>query len=476
MDTVGINKRVRNYLIKYPTFFRLAKESMIAINLARTYTRYFIRKILYSAESLTPFQSPQTFSNRGFPPFSSSDELAVIFKKRSLHVDQGLHTLYLPPQLGLKDALGEIVEWYPENSGFKVLKHFAKLENARYINIGTTSLISVLMGGIENQAFAASCLYALGLAPKLYDVAQLTLGKVDLTIMIVEHCQGHSPSLNDGDKFIKLLKELKSQGFFQLANPSGLDCQDFTPPECNGNLLMTPDNRFCYIDPQQFLFDKYKVLNAVLEQAESHLHFGNTSRLIQGGGKFLYQAIPGLNRASKRETEYRWSIIFGLIEKHAINLSGKVIFDVCCNAGMITSLCLANGGMWGMGWDLPEVAAAAEKILAVQGLTRFQAVGCELSESYDLTADIPGWLRKHTAGAVLFFLAAWRHVGFPRSIAEIEWEWLFYEGHGNDDKACTQENIERIKRDWKCIDLETVLYRDGIGTSRPLVVFKRTST
>lgn len=472
MDVIKIRHSVREYLRKWPLIFNFVKETMTAINLVRSKTRRCVDKLTGSTYTRL-VQSTAVYVNTGLSNLYSPVDLVAVFKQRSLRYMEGLHTFYLPPQQGLRDTLGEIVDCYPESSGFKILKNFAKPANVHYMHEMETKSIYYLMGNIENQALAAACLYALGLGPKLYDVAQLNVGEVNLTVLVSEYCAGRIPNMEEGLEFQSILKELNKRKLFHLVNPSGFDCPDLTPPDCGGNLFLAEGSRFCYVDSQLFLFDKAAVLNEILESAEADLHFGDSSWLINKDKKFLYQEIPGIDRFAKRETDYRWSIIKSLFDQNSIDIAGKVVFDICCNSGMFTAKCLANGAKWGIGWDLPEVAAVAEKILAVLGCGRFSAIGCHLSESVDLTTDIPSWLRKHTPGSILFFLAAWRHIGFPKSIEALDWDWLIFEGHELDDMAQTRENVKRIESEWQCREAGRVSYRDGMGWPRPLILFKR---
>jgi hypothetical protein len=53
---------------------------------------------------------------------------------------------------------------------------------------------------------------------------------------------------------------------------------------------------------------------------------------------------------------------------------------------------LKMGARLAHGWDRPHVAPHTEKLLLALGCTRFSTRGADITESYDLTQDIPSFL------------------------------------------------------------------------------------
>ena len=74
------------------------------------------------------------------------------------------------------------------------------------------------------------------------------------------------------------LAELENQGLLKINLPDGFADEDFEPPTCNGNALMTPNEQFRYIDFQNFLLVNYeKYLEKIaIKATEQHMPFLTT--------------------------------------------------------------------------------------------------------------------------------------------------------------------------------------------------------
>src|SRR5439155_26996900 len=126
--------------------------------------------------------------------------------RREIHYVQGRHTIYIPPQERLSSMFGELVSYYPHNSGFKILKRLGPPETTHYLHDKHARWITArLMGGIRRQVDAANLLYALGLGPRLHDFVELNSPSTEMTCFVVEHVSGDSPTIDEHGAFISKL-------------------------------------------------------------------------------------------------------------------------------------------------------------------------------------------------------------------------------------------------------------------------------
>lgn len=414
------------------------------------------------------FQSTLRFDT----PLRARDDAALLRRLLTdgVRVHEGRHTLYLPPQPGLDQALGPVVEAFPPECGFKLLRRFAPPERARYLNGATALGEAALLGGIHEQALGAAALASVGLGPRLLDVVHLRAGATDLSAMVVEHVHGRPPTLAEHALLLEALDDLQARGWLTLANSSGYACGDFMAPDCNGNLMVS-DQGLRYVDPQLFLFDRGALIDDAVERHREVLHFGDRLRVVRGGDGFLYQGLPGRADPGRRDPDARWRHLDALLDAHDVSPRGRVVFDICCNAGLMMAGALHRGARWAQGWDLPAVADAARELLPLLGAGRSTVVGRPLDASTQLVGDLPGWLR--AGDALCLFLAAWHHVGFPPGVGALPWRWLVYEGREHEDTAITERNVATMQERWRCRAVASQVITDGLCGPRPIVLLTR---
>lgn len=407
----------------------------------------------------------------------SAEDLKEFLTGKGVFFSEGRHALYLPPQPGLEKVLGETS--YPSNAGYKILKSFQPVAEAHYlVTRRGRRLASWLMQGVEKQVEAANVLYLFGLGPRLYDLCELTMGETRSTCFVVEHVHGCTPSVEEHEQFMAKLHRYVSEDLehkvLGLVNPLGFQSVDFRSPDCCGNLVKRQeDNRLFYVDFQGFIvLDLPTLIKQHMEDATEIVHFGST-RENQGARPYWYQTVPGLTVPGKRDTQTRWDLFARMLGEAGIDFDNRVVLDICCNAGMMLAQALSKGALWGLGWDLPEVIERAETIQTLLGNTRMSLIGTELEESYPLGNDIPGWLAKRLDAAVVFYLAAWRHVGFMKALTDIPWKALVFEGHQNDSEREVQRIIKLAEKDWSCKASVTTYVVDGDSRPRPVVLFLR---
>jgi hypothetical protein len=153
--------------------------------------------------------------------------------------------------------------------------------------------------------------------------------------------------------------------------------------------------------------------------------------------------------------------------------AGRVVLDVGCNAGMMLAGTLSEGAAWGLGWDMPHVAARARQLLLTLGYTRFDVTGGELSRETRLVDAIPDHLTGRLDGSVVLYLAIRHHVGFVRGLAEVPWSTLIYEGGEEESVATLPEHLAELDELCDYSVAAAIDFRDSETGSRPLAVLVR---
>jgi hypothetical protein len=463
---------LRREIRRRPVIHRVAKEALVGIKLVR-------HRMSRDEQEQPHGWGEQVRSYR--IPFAGVDASALraALREHSLQVAEGRHTIYVPPQPGREAVFGaELLAAYPSDVGIKLLKNFAPPSRARYHYESGSLAEAALIGPIANQVFATAALYAYGLGPRPYDLVHLAGASagVDMTAVMCEHVVGQMPSTAEYEQFIREVQALEQRGLFRFANPSRFDCYDFFAPDCNSNLFASAAG-LRYVDPQPLLFEPTKVIQDVLANHEDVLHFGDVLTVVNAGQRFLYQEVPGASSNARRGTAERWRAIEGLLARHRVRLDRRIVFDVCCNSGMMMHGSLNRGAHWAFGWDLPAVAQAADRLLPLLGSGRSTVFGRQIGLDSDFRADLPEWAARwcEAHGGIGLFLAAWHHVDFPPGVGDLPWTSLIYEGQENEDTETTDKNVATMAERWRARELERLIIRDGICGPRPLVLLHRGS-
>lgn len=467
--------RTLSKLKRFPWAFRLYAESRMAIHAVAAFGPKLLRPHWLFSSGTPPRQQPLRWQ---LPMEGLGSEAGIrsVLAGRGLHFQEGFHTFYVPPQDGLAEKLGELVEWYPPGSGFKILKVVAPPDRAVYrVDIRNNWVAGKWMGGVLNQMDSANALFLLGLGPRLYDLVELRAGESSLTCFVVEHVKGTPPSREEHSRFIVRLGEIldrDGRDLLAIVTAEEFDDGDFAPPDCNGNLIRRDDDGvLLYVDFQQFrLVHREKLAARILGDARTDFHFGHARE--SRGGRYLYQSVPGC-QIGKRDTRYRQERLSNLLRRGGVDPSGRVVLDLCCNSAMMISACLAQGAYWGIGWDLPTVAPVASRLQYALGNTRMTLIPAHLNEKYPLAGDFPTWLQGRMKEGIVLFLAAWRHIGFPDALASIPWHGLVFEGHETDTPAETESTLRRMEEKWNCRVAIREEIVDGDCGSRSLALLVR---
>ena len=390
---------------------------------------------------------------------------------------EGGWTFYLPPSQARAQAFPELAEAFHGAVGLKVLKDLRGPMHAVYTpHEANPSPGAALLRKMTPSPIAlvrvANALTEAGLGVAVRDIVQLdSAGSVDTavaTAYVVDHLDGGPPTAQHYADFLDRLQRVLDHGDLVTAIPSIKNALDFSGPDCNGNLILDGNGVPRYVDFQAFAFANERSAIAGVADLESQVtHFG-ASRLHRPG-KYLYQGIPGLS-PGKRDVPVRWITYKDLLDQAGVDLGGHVAVDVGCNAGLMLYEALGAGARWGVGWDMPEVAAAARRLLALFGVTRATVIGGEISDTTDFVGGIPPHLGD--TPCILFHLAVSDHVGFPPTLADVPWTYMVYEGHADQDIQHAKDELSDV--DW--LDAQIIQSRmvgDGDSPARPVLLLKR---
>jgi hypothetical protein len=291
------------------------------------------------------------------------------------------------------------------------------------------------------------------------------------TAYVIEHIGDGVPSMDQCREGISKLQQLEAEGLLRVSAPEGFEDDEFRCPGCEGNGLIK-DGQFKYIDFQNFLLDDYaSYLKTTALEATEASHFGDRS--VVRGGTYLYQNVPGVNLPAKRNIEDRERVLKRLLATANISLKDRMVFDVGCNIGMMMALYLKMGARWAHGWDRTHVAPHTEKLLLALGCTRFSTTGTDITESYDLTKDLPSFLSSGLEGCIVSYLAVRFHLGWLKSLQQIPWSFMIYEGHEGESREDFETYIEEFN---KMIAVEVAAvedYFDGDSDKRTLAILRR---
>lgn len=459
---------IRRIYYEAKMLFHVLQNSLI--------TKFYKRLKGNSCKTVTQF--PLSW-NMKIGRIKTVEDLKSLLKNSNILFNEGGNTIYIPPQQRLEKLFGNMVMFYPPDAGFKILKHFQPPDKAKYvgggpyIGQGDSYIRRVLTGSINDQIDAANVLHRFQVGPALYDVAEIITDEVSMTCFVVQHVHGVSPNEKEHEEFLNKLSILINGDTFALVPPEGLKFIDFKSPDCNRNLIKSNETaKLMYVDFQQFIVrDKKKMIDQILLESKNELHFGDT-RLFRGG-KYLYQSIPGTLNIGKRDIEKRWSFIKKLLQDSGVEVSKRIVLDIGCNAGMMLSCALAEGALWGLGWDSSSVVIQAKRLNSVLGNTRVNFFGANLSESYCISRDIPERFNLLLNNSIIFYLAVWKHFGFMSDLAKIPWKAIVFEGHDGDTFEKLSDKLLKIQSEWNCKITVKSEIRDGDCGTRPIAVFVR---
>jgi hypothetical protein len=396
----------------------------------------------------------------------------------SLGVDirPGHHTVYVPPGAAGVGALStELEADYPPTAGLKFLRDPGTVDTAHYLTQGSNSAVrNALTGTPRDQALAANLLHVLELGPRVWDVVNVQFETdertLDATAFVIDHIEGEPPTQEACEDFLTSVEKALAESPLDLTMPGWRRKPDFTCPGCNGNLLTTADGALRYVDFQNFVADRAQWLEELATRG-STTHFGRD--VPQRGGRYLYQAIPGVDAPAKRNPEQRWDTIAAALTSAGVSLDGRLVIDVGCNAGVMSHYALTGGAHWVVALDKPDIADYAGELLLALGSSRHTIVPGMLGNDTDLPAMVPEFLRPRLAGSVVLYLAVRDTMGIMGSLETFDWRAIVYEGHQGETLGESQQYLAGLLEATGAEIVLSTKYTDGDSTARSLLLLVR---
>jgi hypothetical protein len=375
------------------------------------------------------------------------DKLLDELKNNGLAYGTGGHAIYLPPETIANTAFRELSNYYPENSGLKIVRHPGGISEAVYVynGEGESRLHLKLIHNLRHLTLVANLLHVNGVGPRLHDLVELQCNDNLWTGFVVEHVAKPVTSNAVCEEGIRTIRDLEQRNLLKVILPTGFDDPEFQCPDCTGNAFMTVDGQFRYIDFQNFALTSYGMfLKSVALEAAEATHFGDTS--IFRGGRYLYQSVPGVDLHGKRNPEKRFKTLLDMMKTAGVSVENRLVLDVGCNVGMMMAQYLKSGALWCHGWDQETVVPHTEKLLYALGCTRFSTTGGTITQSIDLANNLGCFLKPHLNGCVISYLAIRGHINWLDALKEIPWAFMIYEGHEGETTAQTLGYLEEFKK------------------------------
>jgi hypothetical protein len=406
---------------------------------------------------------------------NTMDELLDYLASAGVKYMTGGHTAYLPPESWARTKFNVAQSRYPANAGLKIIKNPGGIGDTNYVHT-SHPLLSKLHKKITHShkhlSLVANLLYSHDLGPRFYDLVELQCGQQTWTAYVIEHVDGRKPTRAECEAGLDRIKELEARQILRVTIPDGYNDEDFLPPDCNGNAMITPDGEFRYIDFQNFLLVNYEVhLKERALQATSNSHFGDRSLLR--GGNYLYQTVPGVALPAKRDAEKRMGAIRKLLDDAGLTIQNHLVLDVGCNIGMMMAQYLKAGAAWCHGWDLEYITKHAESLLLSIGAARFSTTGGNIMETERPEKDLPEFLRSQLDDCVISYLSVQNWIGWVPMLGRIPWSFLIYEGHEDETQADFERNLAELGQLVKFTLAGVGQYQDGDSEPRTVAVLIR---
>jgi hypothetical protein len=391
---------------------------------------------------------------------------------------EGGHTIYLPPETARRSVFRALMHNYPGDAGIKLIKNPGGVDEGHYLRegYGVATGESVLHRNMVHDhahlSLVANLLYNEGIGPRLYDLVEIQGTDSVSTAYIVAHSGAQVPSVPECEAGLRRIAQLEKQKILKINLPDGLADEDFEPPACNGNALMSPDGKFHYIDFQNFTLANYQVyLEKIAIEATQKSHFGDQTLLR--GGRYLYQSVPGVPLPSRRKIEDRIVTIRELMETADLSVEQRLVLDFGCNIGMMMGQYLKLGAAWCHGWDRALVVPHTERLLLALGCSRFSTTGCDIEASRPVEVDLPEFLQPLLKGSVISYLAVRGHLGWLDALSRIPWAFLIYEGHEEETPEQFESFVAELGQQARFKVGDVRHYRDGDSDPRTLAVLVR---
>jgi hypothetical protein len=310
-----------------------------------------------------------------FPATSRADVLIAWLRSRGVEIREGGHTFYIPPQAALRSLLPSVVDFYPDGCGFKVLKDLRPPTQARYLyrHRRWLRILVLLIGSPADQLIPANYMYSLGIGPRVWDLADWQFGGQHCTVFVVEHVTGVKPTSGECVSFLERLKRLNTDSRLRILVPHWKRIADFTPPDCNGNLLHSETHgRALYVDFQNFIV-----------------------------GDAAANGAPRTRQPRDTDSAEDWNALAAVLRERAVGLERSLVLDVGCRTGETIRAALGAGAAWAAGWCAPDRRLDIEQQLLLSGATRFFLSVVD-ERTTAISRDLPEDLSRQAEHAVAF--------------------------------------------------------------------------
>ena len=433
----------------------------LPLNFPKQLVRNYLYKSLNSREALEIKELPLLF------PFGNIENIKDELKKSHIQFQEGEFAVYISNQHDIENLSPGLIDRYPYNVGLKLIKSQTISSDGTPFYCGTdasktaTSTMMRIVGSVNDKKVISNILSEHHVAPRVYDVVKFRSSNYDIFAMIVEHIDGGVVTGNQGKDFIKKLNSISQEEGIKLLGGSGSG--DFTPPNFGNNIIANPSGLY-YVDIQNFMSTNVggesKKLSKMIYK---DTHFG-ASNLLRSE-KYSYQSVPELNIKGKRDSNYRVHLIDQLLNKNKIDLKGGCVLDVGCNLGLFLTYSLYRGANWVVGLDMPDVAIAARRYMYKKGFSTFDILGVDLKS--DLVLDC----LTCKDFKFIFYMSIEGHIGFPKWLDYINFEYILYEGHEGENIEGITKKIISSSLDIEILD--ELKSQDGDSRSRPMLLCKK---
>lgn len=295
----------------------------------------------FGSQSISKF--PVTIDYNSAQPGSFFSQL----KSQGYTVFEGRHSIYLGDSGDIERFCPGFLERYPKNVGLKIVKSLAISNDStpyytsRKIAPASTWFSMRAVGSMLEKMTVSNLLYLEGVAPRVYDIVQLTTNQgIRHYAFVVEHIQGSVLTGLPASEFMKSFKmALNVNG---MKTVSIKEHRDLRPPEYNRN-IMAGDSSTCYVDIQNFVLSDKERIEQVIGEKKNYLWSPDT-----------YQTI--VKRIGKTSVSFR---------------DQKILLLGNYSAGLLPNI-LSNGARWCSAVLQDEdVLESYEKALYLYGMSRF---------------------------------------------------------------------------------------------------------
>lgn len=311
------------------------------------------------------------------PGVSSPIDLIALLRSHGIPIVEGGHTYYVAPHAALRQLLPDVVRFYPEGVGFKILKDFRDPTHAKYVFKHRRGLriLQHLIGPPRNQLTTANYMHWLGIGPRVWDLTCWRVRESCCTVFVVDHVSGQVPTVEQCTSFLTRLEELNATSHLRILIPEWQRHTDFRPPDCNGNLLYS-DRLGCtqYVDFQNF-------------GLTSQTHWSREA----AGASWTWDAD---------DVDAPNGSLLDYVRHNRVSPGGRIVLDVGCRNGAAIQALLAAGAAWGIGWCEPEAAPRIEQTLLSRGVTRFSLIPLPSDPGLPLAEQVPVHLQDRLEGSI----------------------------------------------------------------------------